>query len=200
MDFLGTLILIVIMTLATMGGIGGGGVVVLLIRYTLYFDLKEAVALSGFSIFTCSVARFLLTWSKRHPEKKECVALDYGLATVMMPTVLIGSFVGVFFNIMLPDVVILILLSLLLFYLAVQATTGGCKAYKKENKAREAAANPGSKKKPYQFGTRSNRDGAESKRPTSKGSLSSMLSKQQKQAGSIEGSIDGILSLPKTNS
>jgi uncharacterized membrane protein YfcA len=147
MDFLGTLILIVIMTLATMGGIGGGGVVVLLIRYTLYFDLKEAVALSGFSIFTCSVARFLLTWSKRHPEKKECVALDYGLATVMMPTVLIGSFIGVFFNIMLPDVVILILLSLLLFYLAVQAATGGCKTYKKENKAREAAANPASSTK-----------------------------------------------------
>jgi uncharacterized membrane protein YfcA len=139
MDFIGTIILIIIMTLATMGGIGGGGVVVLLIRYTLFFDLKEAVALSGFSIFTCSVARFLLTWSKRHPEKKDCVALDYGLATVMMPTVLIGSFIGVFFNTMLPDIVILILLSLLLFYLSIQALTNGCKTYKKENKAREAA-------------------------------------------------------------
>lgn len=138
-DIVGTVILIIIMTLATMGGIGGGGVVVLLIRYTLFFSLKEAVALSGFSIFTCSVARFFLTWSKRHPEKRDCVALDYGLATVMMPTVLIGSFIGVFFNIMLPDVVILVLLSLLLFYLSVQALTNGCKAYKKENKARDAA-------------------------------------------------------------
>ena len=50
------------------------------------------------------------------------------------------------FNIMLPDIVILILLSLLLFYLSIQALTNGCKTYKKENKAREAAqqaqANP----------------------------------------------------------
>lgn len=106
MDFVGTIVLILIMTLATMGGIGGGGVVVFLIRYTLYFNLKQAVALSNFSIFTCSVMRYFLTASKRHPEKKTCVALDYGLASVMMPTVLVGSFIGVWFNIMLPDIAI----------------------------------------------------------------------------------------------
>jgi uncharacterized membrane protein YfcA len=68
------------------------------------------------------------------------VALDYGLATVMMPTVLIGSFFGVFFKLMLPDVAIQILLFLLLSFLAVQALTNGCKAFKKENKQRAEAA------------------------------------------------------------
>jgi hypothetical protein len=47
-----------------------------------------------------------MTLSARHPEKKTCVALDYGLASVMMPTVLMGSFIGVWFNIMLPDIAI----------------------------------------------------------------------------------------------
>jgi hypothetical protein len=42
----------------------------------------------------------------RHPEKKTNVALDYSLASVMMPTVLMGSFIGVIFNIMLPDMII----------------------------------------------------------------------------------------------
>ena len=46
MDYLGTFVLVLIMTLATMGGIGGGGVVDFLIKYLLYFNLKEAVALS----------------------------------------------------------------------------------------------------------------------------------------------------------
>jgi len=106
MDVVGTFVLIVIMALATMGGIGGGGVVVLLIQVLLYFELKEAIALSGFSIFTCGVTRYIITLSTRHPEKKTCVALDYGLASVMMPTVLMGSFIGVWFNIMLPDIAI----------------------------------------------------------------------------------------------
>jgi uncharacterized membrane protein YfcA len=133
MDAVGTFVLVIIMTLSTMGGIGGGGVVVFLIKYLLFFSLKEAVALSNFSIFSCSVARFFLTWSKRHPEKKECVALDYGLAIVMMPTVLIGSFIGNIFNLFLPDVFVQISLTLLLFFLSFQAISTGRRTYKLEN-------------------------------------------------------------------
>jgi uncharacterized membrane protein YfcA len=140
MDIVGTLVLILIMTLATMGGIGGGGVVVFLIKYLLFFSLKEAVALSNFSIFTCSVMRYFLTADKRHPEKKTVVALDYGLATVMMPTVLMGSFIGVWFNIMLPDIAIQIILALLLFFLTFQAALTGRKLFVKENKALQAEA------------------------------------------------------------
>lgn len=63
MDYFGTFVLIILMALATMGGIGGGGVVVLIIQQLLYFDLKEAIALSGFSIFTCSLARYFITYN-----------------------------------------------------------------------------------------------------------------------------------------
>ena len=54
---------------------------------------------------------------QRHPEKKDKVSLDYGLATVMCPTVLMGSFIGVIFNGLLPDLIIQIILTLLLFFL-----------------------------------------------------------------------------------
>jgi uncharacterized membrane protein YfcA len=138
MDFFGTLILILIMALATMGGIGGGGVVVLIIQTLLYFDLKEAIALSGFSIFTCAVTRYFITYSQKHPEKKNCVALDYGLASVMMPTVFMGSFIGVYFNIMLPEIAIQIILALLLFFLTFQAGLKAKQIYVKENKALKA--------------------------------------------------------------
>lgn len=138
MDAVGTFVLIVIMALATMGGIGGGGVVVLLIQRLLYFSLKESIALSGFSIFTCAVTRYIITLDQRHPEKKTNVALDYGLASVMMPTVLMGSFIGVWFNIMLPDMAIQVILALLLFFLTFQAGTKAMEVYRKENKAAKA--------------------------------------------------------------
>jgi uncharacterized membrane protein YfcA len=138
-DFFGTFVLIIIMALATMGGIGGGGVVVLIIQQLLFFDLKQSIALSGFSILTCSVSRYIITFKAKHPEKN-AVALDYGLASVMMPTVLMGSFIGVLFNIMLPDIAIQIILALLLFFLTTQAAIKAKQIYNKENKAAKQAA------------------------------------------------------------
>ena len=61
MDVVGTFVLIIIMSIANMGGIGGGGVVIVLIQRLLYFELKESIAISGFSVFTSSVTRYILT-------------------------------------------------------------------------------------------------------------------------------------------
>lgn len=161
MDVVGTFVLIVIMALATMGGIGGGGVVVLLIQQLLYFELKNAIALSGFSIFTCAVTRYIITRDQKHPEKKSCVALDYGLASVMMPTVLMGSFIGVWFNIMLPDMIIQIILALLLFFLTFQAGTKAMEVYRKENKllkAKQSDAESKNKQSKVRDGSISNKN------------------------------------------
>jgi uncharacterized membrane protein YfcA len=68
-EALGTIVLIIIMALATMAGIGGGGAVIVLIQAFFQFDLKTSIALSGFSIFTCSIARFIVNFKQRHPEK-----------------------------------------------------------------------------------------------------------------------------------
>lgn len=105
LEIAGTFVLSMIMALCTMAGIGGGGVTVPLIQNLFQFSLKKAIALSGFSIFVCSVTRFIVNFKQKHPEKNT-VSLDYGLATVMNPTVLMGSFIGVIFNTWFPDLVI----------------------------------------------------------------------------------------------
>ena len=107
------------MALATMAGIGGGGVVVFLIMALFDFSLKKSIALSGFSICTCSITRYIVNYKQKHPEKTNCVVIDYTLASVMMPNVLAGSFIGVTFNTILPDLLIQIILALLLFFLTV---------------------------------------------------------------------------------
>ena len=71
-----------------------------------------------------------------HPEKKEVVVIDYTIASVMMPTVLAGSFIGVTFNTILPDLLIQIILALLLFFLTIQAGLKAKEIYRKENKKR----------------------------------------------------------------
>jgi uncharacterized membrane protein YfcA len=78
--------------------------------------------------------RYISVLSKMHPEKKTTVALDYSLVSIMMPTVLVGSFLGVWFNIMMPDFVIQMLLTMLLFFLTFKVTLNGIQLYKKEIK------------------------------------------------------------------
>jgi uncharacterized membrane protein YfcA len=78
------------MALSTVAGIGGGGIVIPFCMKFFNFQMKEAISLSGFSILTCSITRFIYNFNAKHPEK-DAVVIDYGLASVMLPTVLIGS-------------------------------------------------------------------------------------------------------------
>lgn len=95
------------------------------------FSTKDAIAISGFTIFTGAVARFIYNLGDRHPEKNGPI-IEYSLVIVMMPMVLVGSFVGVLINIMLPDFVLSIILTVLLLGLAIQSLKKGVQLYKKE--------------------------------------------------------------------
>lgn len=57
----------------------------------------------------------------------QTISIDYSIATIMLPTVLIGSLIGVYLNITFPSPVLLIILTIVLLLLSVQT---GIKAYK----------------------------------------------------------------------
>lgn len=106
------------MLLCTAGGIGGGVVVAPMCIAFFGFGTKEAIALSGFSIALSQLTKWVYSWRQKHPEK-DATAIDYGLATVMLPTVLLGSFLGTLVNILVPPLVLQILLTSLLIFLTV---------------------------------------------------------------------------------
>jgi uncharacterized membrane protein YfcA len=93
MEFVGVIILSFVMGLSTIAGIGGGGVVIPLLILFMKFDTRQSVALSQSTIFFCSIARFFFTLKEKHP-LKNTVIIDYSIATVMLPTVLVGSMIG----------------------------------------------------------------------------------------------------------
>ena len=53
----------ILLALANVGGIGGGGLIIPIMMAMFTFTTKEAIALSGFTIFTGSVARFIYSWN-----------------------------------------------------------------------------------------------------------------------------------------
>lgn len=131
-EFLGLFILIVLLTLSTLGGIGGGGAVVPFTMTFFGFTTKEAISISGLTIFFCAVVKFVFHINDKHPEK-DAVIIDYGLASIMLPAVMMGSMVGVIANYAFPPLVLQTSLTVLLMFLTYQAGSKCLQIYRKEN-------------------------------------------------------------------
>ena len=143
-EWAGTFIFTLVMLLSKVAGIGGGGIAIPIISYFFNFGLKPATAISSFSILIASLAYFAYNFDLKNPDKPQTVAIDYGLAIVMMPLTLLGSLIGAYFYVSFPELILLIILTLLLIFLTVNSWTKGLEIYEKESlmlAAEEAAKN-----------------------------------------------------------
>eukprot|EP00347_Sterkiella_histriomuscorum_P013136 403365874 len=131
LEFMGLFLLIVIMSLSTMAGIGGGGVVIPFCMTFFSFETKNAIALSGLTILSCSITRYIVSINERHPERNS-VVIDYNLAAIMLPIVLVGSMIGVLVNVAFPSLYLQIMLTLVLLSLALHTAYKARFIYKQE--------------------------------------------------------------------
>lgn len=115
-----------------MAGVGGGGIVVPLTMIFFGFTIKEAIAISGFIIFACALSRYLFYLSEKHPDK-ETPIVNYDLATVMLPLVMVGSMLGVMVNLMFPSLILQVVLTVLLIVLTRHSYLKAVQIYRKEN-------------------------------------------------------------------
>ena len=132
-EWVGTFVFAAFMLLANVGGIGGGGVAIPLAMTFFNLSMKPAVAISSFSIMCSTLARFVFNFNERHPDKKNCCSIDYGLTMVMMPLNLIGSLIGALFLVVFPDLILMIILTLLLLVLSVECARKFVVMRKKED-------------------------------------------------------------------
>jgi uncharacterized membrane protein YfcA len=121
------------MCLSNVAGIGGGGVAVPLAMYFFNLSMKPAIAVSSFSIMWATLARFFYNFNEKHPEKPTLTVIDYGMTNVMMPLTMLGSVVGAYIYIAFPDLILMIVLTLLLILLAWSSGDSYFKIKRKEN-------------------------------------------------------------------
>ena len=139
LEFVGVIILSVVIAIANAGGCGGGGLVTPINIIFFQFETKAAIALTNFAIFMGGITRYLSQIKQRHPEK-DAVCIDYSIASVMLPAALLGALVGVELKVLFPSSVILLLLTLLLVYLSYNTIAKGIEIRKKENIAMQITA------------------------------------------------------------
>ncbi|XP_061352415.1 sulfite exporter TauE/SafE family protein 4 isoform X2 [Gastrolobium bilobum] len=96
----------------TVGGVGGGGIFVPMLTLILGFDTKSAAALSKCMIMGGSASSVWYNLRVRHPTK-EVPILDYDLALIFQPMLMLGITVGVALSVVFPYWLITVLIIIL---------------------------------------------------------------------------------------
>ena len=131
-EIIGLIILPFLLGIASVAGLGGGVVFVPIMMAFFHFKTKETVAISLAIVFESGLIRTLgfSFWSK-HPER-DSTEIDFNTMRVVYPLFLIGSYFGVLTSIVLSEFVLVILLTLLLFYTVVTTLKKGRDMWNKE--------------------------------------------------------------------
>ncbi|KAH1195317.1 Sulfite exporter TauE/SafE family protein 4 [Glycine max] len=96
----------------TVGGVGGGGIFVPMLTLIVGFDTKSAAALSKCMIMGASTASVWYNLRVPHPTK-EVPIIDYDLALLFQPMLMLGITVGVVLSVVFPYWLITVLIIIL---------------------------------------------------------------------------------------
>ena len=121
----GIIVLIFISVLASASGIGGGGIIVPLNLILLKFEAKEAIALSNGIILCNGLTKSFIGLFRSHPTIPKRTIIDYNIILVLMPSILLGAFIGSIVGEMAPTIFQLALLLVILFFTVLKSLSSG---------------------------------------------------------------------------
>lgn len=117
-EYLGSVLIFLMSALANSTGIGGGEIMVPLLILLFFFDTHSAVPLSLAIMLGGNFIKTVLRIPERHHEVDRPI-IDYHLVALTLAPLLVGATSGFMINRVLPDWLILFLMTALLFYLTV---------------------------------------------------------------------------------
>ncbi|KAM1077759.1 hypothetical protein ACFX2I_024904 [Malus domestica] len=127
----GTMIAFVGAAFGSVGGVGGGGFFIPMLTLIIGFDQKSAIAVSKCMITGTATSTVVYNLRRRHPTL-ELPIIDYDLALLFQPVLVLGISIGVSLNVVLSDWMITILLFVVLLAVSTKSFFKGVKAWKAE--------------------------------------------------------------------
>ncbi|XP_048332262.2 sulfite exporter TauE/SafE family protein 3 [Ziziphus jujuba] len=115
----------------SVGGVGGGGIFVPMLSLIIGFDPKSATAISKCMIMGAAVSTVYYNLKLRHPTL-DMPIIDYDLALLIQPMLMLGISIGVAFNVIFADWMVTILLIVLFLGTSTKAFLKGVETWKKE--------------------------------------------------------------------
>ncbi|KAJ0736006.1 putative transmembrane protein TauE [Helianthus annuus] len=116
----------------TVGGVGGGGIFVPMLTLVVGFDTKSAAALSKCMIMGASASSFWYNLRVQHP-CREVPILDYDLALLFQPMLMLGITLGVALSVVFPYWLITVLIIILFLGTSSRSFFRGIEMWKEES-------------------------------------------------------------------
>jgi uncharacterized membrane protein YfcA len=132
-DIITIFLVFFISIITTIGGVGGGGMLIPTYMLVSKFSLEEAIPLSVVTILGDTLVRVLVLYNKRHPLNEKRYLID------MMPILLIvpfdgnSSFIGVILSQITPQSLTIILIILVLGFTFYKSISKAIRSFLKEN-------------------------------------------------------------------
>ncbi|PIM98945.1 hypothetical protein CDL12_28563 [Handroanthus impetiginosus] len=136
---LGTLVGFLGAALGSVGGVGGGGFFVPMLTLIIGFDPKSSTAISKCMITGAAFATVYYNLKLRHPTLDRPI-IDYDLALLFQPMLVLGISIGVFFNVIFAEWMVTGLLMLLFIGTSTKALFKGIETWKKETTLKKEAS------------------------------------------------------------
>ncbi|KAL9677231.1 hypothetical protein QQ045_005459 [Rhodiola kirilowii] len=115
----------------TVGGVGGGGIFVPMLTLLLGFDTKSAAALSKCMIMGASASSVWYNLRVPHPTR-EVPIIDYDLALLFQPMLMLGITIGVALSVVFPYWLITVLIIILFAGTSSRSFIKGIEMWKEE--------------------------------------------------------------------
>ncbi|XP_058201682.1 sulfite exporter TauE/SafE family protein 3-like [Rhododendron vialii] len=123
----------------SVGGVGGGGIFVPMLTLIIGFDAKSATAISKCMIMGAAASTVYYNLKLRHPTL-DMPIIDYDLALLVQPMLMLGISIGVAFNVIFADWMVTVLLIVLFVGTSTKAFFRGVDTWKKETIMKKEAA------------------------------------------------------------
>ncbi|WOL12426.1 hypothetical protein Cni_G21193 [Canna indica] len=115
----------------SVGGVGGGGIYVPMLTLIIGFDAKSSAAISKCMIMGAAGSTVWYNLKLRHPTL-DLPIIDYDLALLFQPMLMLGISIGVIFNVVFADWMVTVLLIILFIGTSTKAFLRGVETWKKE--------------------------------------------------------------------
>ncbi|XP_076947573.1 sulfite exporter TauE/SafE family protein 3-like [Bidens hawaiensis] len=123
----------------SVGGVGGGGIFVPMLTLIIGFDPKSATAMSKCMIMGAAASTVYYNLKLRHPTL-DMPIINYDLALLIQPMLMLGISIGVAFNVIFADWMVTVLLIILFIGTSTKAFCRGVETWNKETLMKKEAA------------------------------------------------------------
>ncbi|KAL5576439.1 hypothetical protein UlMin_018138 [Ulmus minor] len=124
---------------ASVGGVGGGGIYVPMFALIIGFDEKSSTAMSKCMIVGGATATCFYNLRQKHPTL-DLPIIDYDLALLFQPMLMLGISIGVALNVIFADWMITVLLIICFMVPSTKSFFRGIETWKRETVKKEAAS------------------------------------------------------------